>query len=154
MLINHFFYLRLIIFSIIIVILQIALIVMTNKYFDLLAILLIILIINQECKYTYIAIISIVADLLGYWYLGTHLFAITILTMFTGKLLNFYQVSHSIQKLIIIILCLIFTKLIILTINLVTHNAIGSIIISAYEIIAFCPLIFIIYQCLNIQHEY
>ena len=77
--------LRLIIFVLILLVIQFLINNLSIFYVDLLGIILITLLIEGKSSWLALVLLSLIADLFGHWYLGSHLFAIVILSVFSVR---------------------------------------------------------------------
>lgn len=113
-------------------------------YVDILGMFLVILLMNQISSYQQLFILTFIADIIGHWYLGTHLFSLILISFITEKYYNFYKMSNILQKNISIMLFFSLFNGIICLIGLLSHNLKIDILGFAFEIILFCPLLFFI----------
>lgn len=113
-------------------------------YVDILGVFLIVLLINKFCLFRQLIILAMVADLIGRWYLGTHLFAIILISFFSDRYYNFYKLSGSAQKIISIMIFTIIEFMLNTLIGLLTNSVKIDFFSIATEIIILCPLIFLI----------
>ena len=113
----------------------------TCIYVDCLGVVLVILLFNNIISFKSIILLSIVADLIGFWYLGSHLFATIIISFLTGSLVNFYNMSSQLQKRMIV--CIFYAILVIITtfIGIITHNSFVNWLNLLVEIFIVCPVI-------------
>ncbi|MFN8770877.1 MAG: hypothetical protein ACK5Z5_07900 [Neisseriaceae bacterium] len=102
------------------------------------------LLINKLCLFRQLIIIALAADLIGRWYLGTHLFAIVLISFISDKYYNFYKLSGTLQKIISVIIFTGMQFAITAIIGLLTHNIRIDLLSLATEFIILCPLIFLI----------
>lgn len=90
-----------IVFSIVLLlIIQIIINSATIFYVDILGIVLIVFLMSSEIRWPNIIWTSILADLFGYWFLGTHLIAIVVLSIVIQKLINFYRMVNWLARYI------------------------------------------------------
>lgn len=110
-------------------------------YIDCVGVVLIALLINGNYPLRIIVANAIFADLIGHWYLGTHLLAIILVSFLTVPLINFYRMSNLIQKNILA--CLLYTcsLIIIIIVGILTHNIIFNWTNYLLNIFVVCPLI-------------
>lgn len=116
----------------------------TYIYVDILGILLIILLSTKTSAFYQLILISIIADLIGRWYLGTHLFSITIISIFTNRYYNFYKIINYINKNIYIIICNLLLFTIMGLIGLITNNVSLKYFDLLIELLIICPILFFI----------
>lgn len=74
---------------------------LTILYVDLLTIVPLVLLLDNRYNWFQLIILSLLCDLIGHWYFGSHLLAITILSVFSVRVVNFYKICNSFQKLFI-----------------------------------------------------
>ena len=114
----------------------------TPLYIDCIGLVLVILLItNTEYHIRFLIILSIFADLVGHWYFGTHLLAITILSFISKYVVDFYKICNNLQKTII---CGVFYAILLLIIGasgVITHNSYFSWISFTFEIFIVTPII-------------
>ncbi len=148
MLTNNSYYphatLKLAIISLITIATQLIINSITSIYVDLLGIFLVILLVNQLANYQQLFILAFLADIIGHWYLGTHLFSLILISFITEKYYNFYKMSNILQKNISIILFFSLFDGIVCLIGLISHNLKIDMLGFAFEIVVFCPLFFFI----------
>ncbi|MCE2706078.1 MAG: hypothetical protein LW807_03290 [Proteobacteria bacterium] len=113
-------------------------------YADLLGVFLVVLLVNQFCLYRQLIIIAFFADIVGHWYLGTHLFALITISFLADKYFNFYKISNIFQKIISIIVFYSLFNGVITIIGLLTHNIRVDTLSFIIEIIVLCPIMFAI----------
>lgn len=125
----------------------------TNLYLDLMGIVIIILLLHNNYSLRSLIIITLVADIIGHWYLGTHLFAAIFITFLSGHMANFFNLSTFLKKSIIISFFYTIFSLIILLIDLCLHNQGIHPIDMVIEIFIFVPIILKILNNLLIKHS-
>lgn len=144
--------LRLIIFCIILVFAQFLINNLTIFYVDILAIVLVCLLMGGTYSWTQLIILSLVADLFGHWYLGSHLLAITILSIFSAKFTNFYRVSNWLPRTIMANLFFSILIFIVYLIDLVVGKVFTSLNSLIFEVVVLMPLIqFILQKFVNLR---
>lgn len=74
---------------------------LTILYVDLLTIVPLVLLLDNRYNWIQLIVLSLLCDLIGHWYFGSHLLAITILSIFSVRLVNFYKICNAFQKLVI-----------------------------------------------------
>ncbi len=143
--INNF---KFIIFIVITIIIQVVISIFSNIAIDLLGIILVILFLYGVNSLRASLILTIISDLFSHWYLGSHLFAIILLSFMTEKLINHFRISYHVQKLLLLIIFYsIFTAFIIL-INSIFHNYTFNLLEYSINVIIMCPIM------LNRTHYY
>lgn len=144
--------LRLIIFCIILVFAQFLINNLTIFYVDILAIVLICLLMGGNYSWTQLIILSLLADLFGHWYLGSHLLAITILSVFSAKFTSFYRVSNWLPRTIMANIFFSILLLIIYLIDVVLGKVFTSLSSLLFEVVVLMPLIqFILQKFVNLR---
>ena len=114
-------YLQLILF-IILILLEVYINNISKVYIDIMGVVLLIYVINFNLSIKNIVIISLIADLIGFWYLGTHLIAIITVSILSDKLANYFNLLNTFQKIIFMYIIYALMALIILIIGKVIHN--------------------------------
>jgi len=133
---------RFIIFILIIAIVQQIVNNSTSLYIDCIGLVLVALLItNTESHIRFIIILSIFADLIGHWYCGTHLLAITLLSFISKYAIDFYKICNNLQKAIISGIFYAILLLIIGLIDIITHNNNFSWFNFVFEIFIVNPII-------------
>lgn len=141
---NKNFLFKLYLLAIIFLIIEISINSYSIIYVDIIGIFLTVLLINKLCLFRQLIIIALAADLIGRWYLGTHLFAIVLISFISDKYYNFYKLSGTLQKIISVIIFTGMQFAITAIIGLLTHNIRIDLLSLATEFIILCPLIFLI----------
>lgn len=134
-------YLNLAILIIIILTLQIIINNTTTLYIDSLTLVLIILLLEGSCSNRLLLVVCLLADLLGHWYLGTHLLVLTVLSFPTKGLINFYRVSNILQKIVLNGLFALIAYIMIGLLDALLHKSGISWINLLIEIIILNPII-------------
>ena len=135
---------KLIILTIFFIMLQLVINATSKIYIDLLGVLLVTILVNQLYVYRQLIVIAFIADLIGHWYLGSHLFAIILISFLTDRNYNFFKISNYLQKNISIIICYILFSLIVGGISLLTHNIRVDYLSFIIETFILCPTVFLI----------
>jgi cell shape-determining protein MreD len=135
---------RLSLFMVILLVVQLFIDNVTPVYLDCFGVLLVILIAYNIFSIRAIIILSVISDLIGHWYIGTHLFACVFTSFLTGYLANYYKMTNSFQRYILLIIYYSLFCGLIFAINLLFRRS-GSNIVSylAYviEIVLILPII-------------
>lgn len=137
-------YLNLSILIIIILFLQLIINNTTILYIDCLTLLLVAFLLDGLFPVRLILIVSLLADLFGHWYLGTHLLAITLISFPTKGLVNFYRVSNILQKVVLNGIFAFIAYMIIGFIDLLVHKSSINWINLVVEIIVLNPIILLL----------
>ncbi|MCE3268723.1 MAG: hypothetical protein K0R49_975 [Burkholderiales bacterium] len=116
-------YIGLSIFIIIILIIQLIVNNTTILYIDCLTLIMVALLLDGLCSNRFLLVASLLADLLGHWYLGTHLLAITLVSFPAKGLVNFYRVSNFLQKIVLNGIFALIAYLLIGSIDALAHKS-------------------------------
>lgn len=140
-----------IIFCIILVVAQF----LTNNfsifYVDLFAILLVSLLLRGNLLWMQLIILSFVGDLIGHWFLGTHLLAVVLLSYFTNKIANFYRMCGWFPRTLISIFYLAIFYLIVYIVELSTKRVVTSLDDILVQLLVFLPLVQLVLNLLTTQ---
>lgn len=113
----------------------------SSLYFDLLGVSLVVLILSGNYNLISLLLISLIADLIGHWYLGTHLVAAISLTFISKSITNYFNISTFLHKSITLIIFSAGFFAIIFIIDLIVHNAVINIKSLFIEIFIITPII-------------
>jgi hypothetical protein len=113
-------------------------------YLDIMGILLIILLTNRAILFYQLILFSIIADLIGKWYLGTHLFSIILLSLISNKYFNFYNMLSYTNKNILVIIYAILQCVIISLIGVATNSSSFNLLNQLIELIIVCPCVLLL----------
>lgn len=122
-----------------IVILQLLINIFTQVSVDGLGVMMVILLAYGVYSLRFVVVISLLADLIGHWYLGSHLLAIILIGFVMARLVNYFRMSYFMQKTLIIISFYSFLMAIIALVNGMLHNYTFSWLEYVIEIIL-CPI--------------
>jgi cell shape-determining protein MreD len=78
---------------------------------------------------------------MGHWYIGSHLFAVIIISFFTQNLFTMYAMGSSIQRTFMISIFYALLSGIISLIGILTHSGFINWLDFGLEVILLCPLI-------------
>lgn len=145
--------LKLSIYIMIIMVLQILLNTSTKLYLDLMGVVIVILLLHNNYSFRYLIIITLLADVIGHWYLGTHLFAAVLITFLSGHMTNFFNLSTFPKKSVIVSFFYTIFSLIILLVDLCLHNPGTRIIDMVVEIFILVPIGLKILDKLLVKHN-
>lgn len=120
-------------------------------YVDWLGIVLVFLLFINIFTFSLIIIISFVADLIGHWYLGTHLLAIVLISLIVSPLLNFYKMSNEVQKYFILCVFYAILRFIIFIIGLLTKNSFIGLNSFIIEALVLAPLTLILFNMVGVK---
>ncbi len=113
----------------------------TIFYIDCLGVILIILLFKKNISLRIIILLSFFTDLMGHWYIGSHLFAVIIISFFTQNLFTMYAMGSSIQRTFMISIFYALLSGIISLIGILTHSGFINWLDFGLEVILLCPLI-------------
>jgi cell shape-determining protein MreD len=116
----------------------------TILYIDCLTILLVIFLLEGLFSIKIILVISLLADLFGHWYLGTHLLAIILISFPIKNLVNFYKLSNTLQKIVLNGIFTFITYIIIELIDILLHNSSINWVNLLIEVIVLNPILLLI----------
>ena len=125
------------------IILQLCINIFIPNKIDLLGIFLLIILINSYTNYPKLFILSIIADSIGPYYIGTHFLSLLIISFISDRYYNFYKILTHFQKNIILIIFILIFELIINIVRIITNNNSNYISSSIFSIIVL-PFIYII----------
>lgn len=123
----------------------------TKVYLDCLSVVLVIILFANVFSFRSVIILALFADLIGHWYLGSHLFAAMIVSFMARPLVNFYKMSGGVQRSITIAIFYTILTCIITLIGMITHNLSISWLDFAIEIFILCPAILFLYNFTKIK---
>ncbi len=110
-------------------------------YVDLLGVTVVILILCGNYTLITLFFISILADLIGHWYLGTHLIAAICLSFMPKSTTNYFNISTFFHKSVTLMFMSSAFLLLIFCIDLILHNAVINITSLFLEVIIIAPLL-------------
>jgi hypothetical protein len=145
---NHLKFTVLIIFFALI---QILINNISTIYIDWLGVVLVFLLFINVFSFSLIILIALIADLIGHWYLGTHLLAIILLSFIISPLLNFYKMSNEFQKYFILCVFYALLSLIIFIIGLITKNSFIGLNSFLIEESILVPLTLILFNLVGVR---
>lgn len=114
----------------------------TILYIDCLSVILVALLFNKNLPLRLIIGISLFADLMGHWYLGSHLFGAILLSFLSQRMVIFFSLSSKFQQCFIISIFYAMLTGVLTTIGLLTHNTFINWLNFSIEIFVLCPVIF------------
>ncbi len=133
--------LRLVLFCILLTVIQFAINNFTIFYVDIFAILLVAILMRGNVAWAQLISLSIYADLVGHWYLGSHLLAITIVSIVSPKFVNFYRMCSFFQRNIILSMFYLVMTAIIFIVELATGKVFTSKLSLVLELLVILPVI-------------
>lgn len=143
--------LRLAIFLIVLLVSQFLINNLTIFYVDLFGALLVISLMNNNSSWVKMVGFSLLADLFGHWYLGTHLIAIVLVSLMVRNLVRYYSLCGLLQRTLVVNLFFIIMNLIIYVIDLLLGRTLFTFRSLFLEIGLLIPLIQIILDKLVIK---
>ena len=144
--------LRLIIFVLILLVIQFLINNLSIFFFFLLGIILITLLIEGKSSWLALVLLSLVADLFGHWYLGSHLFAIVILSVFSVRVNRFYQLCGWVNRSFIANFFFLLMSLVIYLIDILLAKTFTSLYSITLELVLLMPLVqFILTHLVNLK---
>ena len=124
----------------------------SKVYIDLIGVFLLIYVINFSLSIQNMILISLIADLIGFWYLGTHLLAIIIVSMVTDRLTNYFSLLNLLQKFLYMFFFYALMVSLILLIGKISHNYFINLAGFLFEILL-CPILFLIIKTIREQNK-
>lgn len=137
-------YFNLSVFIITILVLQLIINNSTILYIDCLTLILVYLLLEGAFPVRLILLVCVLADLFGHWYLGTHLLAITVISIPIKGLVNFYRISNVLQKIVLNAIFAFMAYTIISCIDISVHRASINWINTLIEVVLLNPIIFLL----------
>ncbi len=122
---------------------------LTVLYLDCLSVILIILLFRKNSYLKLIIFIAFFTDLIGHWYLGSHLFAVILLSFLSQKLVITYSLSGSLQKMAMISIFYAMLSGIMMLIGLLTGNSFINWIDFSIEVLVLCPIILWLFNLIS-----
>lgn len=95
---------------------------LTIIYIDCFTLVMVTLLLNDLFSIRVFMLLSIFADLIGHWYLGTHLLAIILVSIIAIKFVQFYRTCHTLQRIILVGLFSLLTYGLMMIVDLIVHN--------------------------------
>ena len=124
----------------------------TKLYLDLMGAIIVILLLNNNYTFKSLIIITFLADIIGHWYIGTHLFAAILITFLSSRVTTFFNLSTFLKKNLIVAFFYALFLLIVSLIDLCLHNPGMHVTDIIIEIFIFSPIILKILDNLLIKH--
>lgn len=138
--------LRLILFVLSLLITQFLINNLSIFYVDLLGIILIITLIENKSSWLTLVILSIIADLFGHWYLGSHLFAILLLSGLSARMSRFYLLCGWVNRTMIANFFFLLMGLVIYLLDILLGKTFTSLPSIALELFFLMPLVQFIFN--------
>ena len=144
---------RLALFCFSLILLQFTLNNLTIFYVDLLAIVLVSLLLIGGYSWLQLISLCLVADLIGHWYLGCHLLAVTLLSLFSGGFVNFYRMCNWFQRTMISSVFFLLLVLIIYLVQLMAGKNFSSPFSLVLEIFILLPVVQLLLHLVVIRNS-
>lgn len=142
---------RLILLLIGLTVLQLTINSSTVWYVDAIGVAAIVLLMRRNCNWLVLIMVALYADLIGHWYLGSHLLSIMLISFLTVRVGNFYQMCGSFQKGILVMLFYILLLFLLAIISLSTHGSMVSWSNYLLDIFVICPLVVTLFSLISIR---
>lgn len=142
---------RLILFVIILTILELLINSSTKFYVDLLGIFLIIVLLRGHYSFKLILTLAIIADLIGHWYLGSHLLAIMLISFLSDQVINFFHMNNLWNKIVTAEVFYFILVGLLLLLGMLTHNTGFHWQNYFCEVVLVLPIILIIFNYLFLK---
>lgn len=130
----------------VLIVCQLAINNLTIIYVDCLGVLLAILLAYNSFSIRAVILLSIISDLVGHWYIGSHLFASVLVSFVTGYFTNFYRMSNFVQRYVLVVIFYSIFKGILLLLDKALGNSISTAYSYPVEIGIILPITFIIFS--------
>ena len=137
---------KLTILMFLLIVCQLAINNLTIIYVDCLGVLLAILLAYNSFSIRAIILLSIISDLIGHWYIGSHLFASVLVSVVTGYCTNFYKMSNFLQRYILVAIFYVIFKGILILLDKLLGNSVSIAYSYPVEIGIILPVTFIIFS--------
>lgn len=122
-------------------------------YVDIFGILLLISLLSGSYSWPKMVIFSLIADIFGHWYLGTHLVTIVMVSFLAPNMVNFYRMSGWFQRSLITNLYFIIFNLLMYAIDIILSKTHLSVSGFVFEVLIIMPLIQILLDKFIIQKD-
>lgn len=123
----------------------------TIFYVDFFGILLIVSLMSGAYSWSKMVMFSLLADIFGHWYLGTHLVSIVIISFMVHNLVNFYRMCGWFQRTLVTNVFFIVMKLVIFVIDATLSHTYVSIESLIFEIVICMPIIQLVLEKIIIK---
>lgn len=133
--------LRLILLLVVLAITQFIVNDFTIFYIDVIGVVSVSLLLEGKSNWGKLMLISIFADLIGHWYLGTHLLAIVILSFFSGNFNRYYQLCGWLNRSFIVVIYFLVMNLIVYGIDLAIGKTFFTIPNLLLEVFVVVPIV-------------
>lgn len=114
----------------------------TGFYVDIIGALMVVLLFNPNYSLKSLILLALFADLIGIWYLGSHLVAGILLSFLVKTIMNFYNMCAILQKTIIMIIAYSCLYLILFVLGVIYNNWLFEIKSYALDAFIIMPLVF------------
>ncbi len=133
--------LRLIILLISCAIIQFIINNFTILYIDIIGIVVISLLLDGRSNWSKLVLVSLMADLMGHWYLGTHLLPLVILSIFSQKINRYFQLCNWLNRSLITVLYWFLFSVFIYMLDLLLSKTLISVYSLLFEFIIIIPIL-------------
>lgn len=113
----------------------------TIFYVDMIAIILVSLLLRGNLVWLQLIVLSFIGDLIGHWFLGSHLLAVVLISYFTSKVANFYRMCGWFPKTLISMFYLALFYLVIYLVELSTRRVFTSIDSLIVQLLILLPIV-------------
>lgn len=113
----------------------------TIFYVDIFGAIIVVAIMIGSYSWLSLICLSLLADLLSHWYLGTHLIALVLISIVSSKIVNFYKISNAINKFVIVAFYYSLLSLIIVIIEFATGRVFFSASNLLFQIFVVIPVV-------------
>lgn len=120
----------------------------TIFYVDIFGAILVVAILLGSFSWIFLICLSLLADFLSHWYLGTHLIGLVLVSMMSNKIINFYRISNPLNKFMIAMFYYLVLCFIILIIDFVTRRMFFSASSLLFQIFIVLPIVQLIVHVL------
>ena len=126
---------------------------LTLFYTDSLGIILVILLFRKYVHLRLIIFLALFADLMGHWYLGSHLFAVILLSFLSQRLIVMYYLAGPLQKVAMVSVFYSMLALILMLIGSLMHNISINWANFGIDVLIFCPVILWLFSFIHIPEH-
>lgn len=125
---------------------------LTIYYTDALGVVLVVLLFRENVHLRLIVILALFADLMGHWYLGSHLFVVIFLSFLSQRLIVMYYLAGALQKVAMVSVFYSMLGLILMLIGSLTHNSPINWADFSLDVFIICPVILWLFS-FTLMHE-
>ncbi|MDD3265632.1 MAG: hypothetical protein PHC75_00450 [Burkholderiales bacterium] len=120
----------------------------TIFYVDIFGAVLVIALLLGSYSWLFLICLSLLADLLSHWYLGTHLIGMVLISIMSDKIVNFYRISNPLNKFVIAVFYYLLLFFIIVLIGFITKKVFFSVTSLLFQIFVVLPIVQLIVHAL------